>query len=275
MQFMATPPVNGALVHYLVYPADFCFKLPDHMTYEEGALIEPLALSIHGCTRGEVKVASRVLITGAGPVGLCTLLVAKASGATKVVVVDQRQNRLDIAKSMGADATFLANTPDLLDKLREYNFTHSIECSGANQLGTAMQVTGRAGRVVMLGRPASSELELPLQEAVDNEVDIVGAFRYHGQYPNALALVESGKVNVAGLVTHRFGMNEIQEAFEMADTGSDGAIKVMIYLEELSEDRRQSGNPPPSESSSQILKSPSRFSSAGFFSRGVLARVLK
>ena len=106
MQFCATPPVHGNLCRYYVHAADFCYKLPDNLSLEEGALMEPLAVGVHACRRAGVCIGKRVLICGAGPIGLVNLLTAKAMGASEVVITDIADNRLEVAKSMGADYVY-------------------------------------------------------------------------------------------------------------------------------------------------------------------------
>uniref|UniRef100_A0A6B2L8X4 Enoyl reductase (ER) domain-containing protein n=1 Tax=Arcella intermedia TaxID=1963864 RepID=A0A6B2L8X4_9EUKA len=230
--FLATPPVDGSLANYIEHAADFCYKMPDHMSFEEGALLEPLSVGVQACRRGGVAAGSHVLITGAGPVGLVSLLVAKASGATRVVVTDLMQNRLDVAKQLGADATFLSNDPRLLEKLAAFApITQTLECSGAEAaLTLAIRATCPGGKVLSIGRSAHPTQNIPLFEAADREVDICGSFRYHDTYPTALELVATGKVNVRPLVTHRFNLLQSQQAFETAEVGKDGAIKVAIQV---------------------------------------------
>ena len=106
MQFCATPPVHGNLCRYYVHAADFCYKLPDNLSLEEGALMEPLAVGVHACRRAGVCIGKRVLICGAGPIGLVNLLTAKAMGASEVVITDIADNRLEVAKSLGADHVY-------------------------------------------------------------------------------------------------------------------------------------------------------------------------
>ena len=96
MSFCATPPIDGNLCRYYVHAADFCYKLPDHMTLEEGALMEPLAVGVHACQRAGVSLGKKVLICGAGPIGLVNLLTAKAMGASEVVITDIADNRLKV-----------------------------------------------------------------------------------------------------------------------------------------------------------------------------------
>lgn len=105
MRFFATPPVHGTLARFVVHDADFCFKLPDNVSFEEGAFLEPLSVAIHACRRGNVQMGQRILILGAGPIGVLNLLTAKAIGAGKVVITDLDDGRLALAKKLGADAT--------------------------------------------------------------------------------------------------------------------------------------------------------------------------
>ena len=106
MQFCATPPVHGNLCKYYNHAADFCYKLPDNLSLEEGALMEPLAVGVHACRRAGVCIGKTVLICGAGPIGLVNLLTAKAMGASEVVLTDIADNRLEVAKSLGADHVY-------------------------------------------------------------------------------------------------------------------------------------------------------------------------
>jgi len=107
--FLATPPYDGSLATYIEHPATFCYKMPEHMSFEEGALLEPLSVGVQACRLSHVQAGSHVLITGAGPVGLVSLLVAKASGATKVIVVDLLENRLAVAKKNWSRCRFCLN----------------------------------------------------------------------------------------------------------------------------------------------------------------------
>jgi L-iditol 2-dehydrogenase len=97
MRFCATPPYDGNLCRYYAHAADFCYKLPDSMSLEEGALMEPLSVAVHACTRANVTIGKKVLVCGAGPIGLVNLLTAKAMGAEMVVVTDIAANRLEVS----------------------------------------------------------------------------------------------------------------------------------------------------------------------------------
>jgi len=236
MQFCATPPVHGNLSRYYVHAADFCYKLPDHMSLEEGALMEPLAVGVHACTRAGVCLGKKVLICGAGPIGLVNLLTAKAMGASEVIITDVMENRLEVAKSLGADHVYKvgigANAEDMAADVRRMlggDGSHvTIECSGVEasiRFGIFSTRSGGCLVLVGLGKP---EVTLPIVNAATREVDIRGIFRYSNCYSKAIDMVATGKVDVKPLITHRFKLEETVKAFETAKTGSGGAIKVMI-----------------------------------------------
>lgn len=235
MSFCATPPVDGNLARYYVHAADFCYKLPDHVSLDEGALLEPLAVGVHACKRANVNVDSIVLILGAGPIGLVSLLVAKAFGASKVLITDITQHRLDVAKKIGADYTLLTSPTDkdeeIVKKVTSIlgcEATVSMDASGAEQcVRVAIQATKPGGVAVLIGM-GTSEMKLPLANALIREVDIRGVFRYANDYGTALRMVADGKVNVRPLITHHFALEETLEAFDTAKSGQGNPIKIII-----------------------------------------------
>ncbi|KAL3866498.1 hypothetical protein ACJMK2_043792 [Sinanodonta woodiana] len=194
MKFCATPPYHGNLARYYVHAADFCFKLPDHVSTEEGALLEPLSVGVHACNRAGVTLGSRVLICGAGPIGLVNLLTARACGAAEVAITDLDQSRLDMAKKMGANHCIKVTTKDpreMAQKIEEAFGGEqpeiTIECSGAtSSVQTAIYATKSGGCVVLVGL-GLAEIPLPIVNAAVREVDIRGIFRYvNWQLPNCI-----------------------------------------------------------------------------------------
>ncbi|XP_065349064.1 sorbitol dehydrogenase-like [Cloeon dipterum] len=234
--FCATPPCHGNLCQYYTHAADFCFKLPDHVSLPEGALLEPLSVGVHACRRADVRLGSTVLVTGAGPIGLVSLLSAKAMGATNVIITDIMQNRLDLAKELGADHTILLDKDS--DETAIVKKIHAllgkepdktIECSGAeSSIRIAIQATKSGGVVVIVGM-GKPNVTIPLVNALVREVDIRGVFRYANCYPLALEMIASGKVDVKKLITHNYTLEQTLEAFENAKTGAGGAVKIMIH----------------------------------------------
>lgn len=234
--FCATPPHHGNMGRYYVHPADFCYKLPDNVSLEEGALLEPLSVGVHACRRGNVQVGSTVLILGCGPIGLVTLLTAKAMGASKVVITDIIESRLEVAKELGADYTVVVKPNDseehlseVITELLEDMPSITIDCSGfETTIKLGLKVTKPGGTLVVVGMGAA-EVKIPLISGLCKEVDIKGCFRYANDYESALAMVATGKVNVKRLITHNYKMEEVVKAFDTAHTGAGNAIKVMIH----------------------------------------------
>lgn len=234
--FCATPPVHGNLRRYYKHAADFCYKLPDNVTLEEGALMEPLSVGVHACKRAGIKIGSKVLILGAGPIGLVTLLVAKAMGASKVIITDIRQDKLDAAKKFGADEVYLVQR-DVTESDHIKNVhalfgeepDQTVDASGAqSSVRLALQVT-KAGGVIVLVGCGPPEIQVPLITALVKEIDIRGVFRYANDYADALELLASKKINVKPLITHNYKIEETVAAFDKAKSGESGIIKVMIH----------------------------------------------
>ncbi|XP_035686386.1 sorbitol dehydrogenase-like [Branchiostoma floridae] len=234
MEFCATPPVHGSLCKLYNHAADFCYKLPDHVSFEEGAMLEPLSVAVYTCQRGEVKVGSKVLIFGAGPIGLLCLLVAKTRGASSVAITDIDDYRLAVAKEYGADHVIKVSTNDsqalaqtIAAEMRGQPDV-SLECSGVDSsFVTAIHATRSGGVVVLVGR-GSLNVDVPIVNAAVREVDIRGVFRYCNNYPQALAMVASGQVDAKRLITHNFSLEESLKAFQTANSRESRAIKVMI-----------------------------------------------
>jgi L-iditol 2-dehydrogenase len=233
--FCATPPFHGNLRRYYTHDAAFCYKLPEHVTLEEGALLEPLSVGVHACRRAGVTLGSHVLICGAGPIGLVTLLVARSMGAAKIILTDLDANRLSVAKELGAtdvlQVSRTATAEELAKRIEQLMGCMpdvTIECSGAESSIRLAILSTKSGGCVQLVGLGAAEVKIPIVNAAVREVDIRGVFRYANCYPAALALVASGKVEVKRLITHRYKLEETLQAFETAKTGAGGAIKVMI-----------------------------------------------
>ncbi len=222
----------GALAQLLLHPASFCHPLPDAVSLEEGALLEPLNVALAAVRRGGVAPGHRVLVTGAGAVGLLTLMAARAAGAAHVTLTDVQPGRLALATQLGATEALNARERDVVAEVRDgalLPFDTTIECSGADAcIGVCIRAARSGGKCVLVGIGAHADATLPLADATGREVDLLGVFRYANLYPAAIALVASGAVDVKPLISHHFALADTASAFRAAMTASD-AVKVLIH----------------------------------------------
>ncbi|XP_046557224.1 sorbitol dehydrogenase-like [Haliotis rubra] len=231
------PKYCGNLTRYAIHGADLCFKLPDNISDEEGAIIEPLAVTVYACKRANIGMGDTVLICGSGSIGLLCLVTVLARGATTVLVTDIADEKLKVAKQAGATYTLnvrgmspkeaAAAIEDVLGGPADV----SMECTGVPScVSTAIYATTRGGNVTMVGMGDLVQ-EVPLGTAAMKEVDIRGILRYcHDDFSTAVSLVASGKVNVKPLITHRFPLEKTLEALQT--TASGVAVKVMVRCAE-------------------------------------------
>ncbi len=220
--FLATPPYDGALLEKLTIDARNLYPMPDAMTYEEGALLEPLSVGIWGCTRAGLVGGDDVLVTGAGPVGLLAAAAARALGAGTVTVTDRSDFRLGLAREMGFEV-------ERSDAAGEGTFDLLLECSGApGVLGQSMRRLRPAGRAAMIGMSKEDEIGLPLSQLNVNELTLSLVNRYNHTWPLAIELVASGRIDVAPLVTHHFTLAQTAEALTLAGRVSD-SVKAVVH----------------------------------------------
>jgi L-iditol 2-dehydrogenase len=220
----------GALCTLFNHDASFCYKLPDHVSLEEGAMFEPLCVALHSTTRAKVGMGMSVMITGAGPIGLMTALACKAAGATSISITDMVDAKLAKAKEIGVDFVYKANTADIVSLMENDNggkFDVCFECCGVpSALDVCIKSAESGGTVCVVANMKGATVPCALQEAARREVDIVGVYRYCNLYPTALNLVASGKVNLKPLLSRTFSLEEANDAFEYFATGEP--IKVII-----------------------------------------------
>ncbi len=231
--FLAAPPVHGAFCEYLAWPSDFLFKLPDSVSFDEGAMIEPLAVGLWAAKRGGVEAGDCVAVLGAGPIGLLTLQAASAEGATRIIVSDLEDGRLELAGHFGATDVIDASESDAADTVMELTGGRGVdvafECAGAvPTLQMAMRVVRDGGTVQLVGMPAEQHPEIPLYEIINRELDVRGLFRYVNCYPPAISLVATNRVRVEPLVTHHFDLDEAPEVMTFVHERRDGVVKAVI-----------------------------------------------
>ncbi len=229
--FMGTPPWHGAFREYVTWPADFVFRLPEGVSLEDGAMVEPLAVGVHACRRGGVQPGRSAAVLGAGPIGLLAAQAAAAYGAWPVVCTDVIPERLRLAEQLGLVAVD-ARAPEVVASVREAADGGAdvvIETAGAVQtMQQAMRMVRTGGVVVLVGMPPVDEATLPVMDQLAREYDVRSVFRYANAYPPALALIASGKVNLGALRTHEFPLAQTEEAMRLVIGSKSEAVKVLV-----------------------------------------------
>lgn len=235
MRFAATPPYDGTLAKYYKLPEDFCYKLPDSVSLEEGALVEPLAVGVHITRQGGVKPGQSVVVFGAGPVGLLCMAVAKAYGASKIVCVDINEDRLQFARKYAATHEFrsarVSAQENAANLIRECELGPGadviIDASGAEPcIQTAIHAL-RVGGTYVQGGMGKDEITWPITTMCAKELTVKGSFRYsQGDYETAVKFLETGDVKVKELITGSVKFEEAEKAFESVKKAE--GIKTLI-----------------------------------------------
>lgn len=227
VRFFATPPVDGVFSEYAVHPAAFCHPVPQSLSDDAAALLEPLSVAVAACRAGQVGLGSKVFVAGAGPVGLLVAQVARISGATAVVVTDTREERLEPATRYGATHTFpAADAPPAESAFPGGGYNVFIDATGAEPAVVAgLHRLGPRGRAVLVGMGADT-ISVPVQLVQSRELVITGTFRYANTWPTAIELAASGQVDLDGLVTSRHGLDDVKAALEAG--GQPGALKAVV-----------------------------------------------
>ncbi len=234
VKFYATPPYGGAFAEYASAPEQNVFVMPDEMSFEEGAMIEPLAVGMMAARMGEVTVQDTVAVLGAGPIGQMALQAAKTFGALEIHVTDVVDYRLEYAKKYGAKAIINVAKENLLERIMDLTDNEGvdvvIEASGAPQsIQQSVDIAKPGGRIVLVGYPPA-DVQMPLSKVIAKELRIQGIHRYANVYPTAMKAVSSGKAVLKPYVTNVFPLGKIKEAFEANISKTGNPMKIQITM---------------------------------------------
>lgn len=236
VEFLSTPPVNGLLRRYVNHPAIWCHKIGD-MSYEDGSLLEPLSVALAGMQRSGIKLGDPVVVCGAGPIGLITLLCCKAAGACPLLVTDIDEGRLQFAKelcpSVITHKVEMGKTAEeggqaIVAAMGGIEPAVTMECTGVeSSIAAAIWASKFGGKVFVIG-VGRNEINFPFMRCSTREIDLVFQYRYSNTWPRAIRLVQGGVIDLKKLVTHRYRLEDAIDAFNTAADPKTGAIKVQI-----------------------------------------------
>ncbi len=235
VEFLATPPYHGSLMNYIAFPENMAFKLSDNVSTKEGALVEPLAVGLHAAAQGGVRLGDKIVILGAGCIGLVTLLACKAYGATDVTVVDVIEKRLEVAKKLGATHVINARNENAVEKIAGLTggkgVDKVIETAGSEfTIKQTPYLVKRGGTIVLVGLAPKDIIEFDFMQIMTKEAEIKSVFRYRNLYPAAIGAIADGKIDVKGIVTHEFDFSDSQKAFDFVIENKNDVVKAVIKI---------------------------------------------
>ncbi len=234
VQFWATPPVHGVLTPHVIHPANYTFKLPDNVSFAEGAMVEPFAVGMQAAYKAGIKPGDTAIVLGAGPIGTMVAIAALAGGCALVIVGDLAQPKLDIAAQYQGVIPVNIREKDLVAEVSRltdgWGADVVFECSGSSRAWeTLMALPRPGGTVVAVGLPVTP-VSFNVSAAMTKELRIETVFRYAHQYDRAIALLASGKVDLKPLISHTFDFADSIKAFDRAVEARPTDVKLQIRM---------------------------------------------
>ena len=233
VRFWATPPVHGCLRETVVHPANLTFKIPDEMSFEQAALVEPSAVGVYSVERSGLRPGGTAVVIGAGTIGIVTALAADAAGCGKIYIIDVKQEKLDFVDSCFGDriTTINPNKRKVADVLADAGIPGAdavFEASGSPAVYTNItDLSAPGGVLVLIGMPPASVM-IDVVALQVKEISVEPIFRYVNVFPKTVSLIASGKLRVSPLVTKRYSMKDAVDAIEYAAAQPPSEVKVMI-----------------------------------------------
>lgn len=236
VRFWATPPVHGCLAPEIVHPANLTFRLPDTVSYAEGACVEPLAVGLQAATKARIQPGQVAVVLGAGTIGLVTALAALAAGCARVIITDVQPEKLDLAARYPGITPVNVAREDAMARVMEetegWGADVVFEASGAARAFEGMAALAcPGGCLVMIGIPGGP-VPMDIVAAQVKELRIEHVFRYAHIFPRALALMGSGRIDVKPLISRTFPFAQSVQAFEFAAQGRPDVVKTQISFEQ-------------------------------------------
>lgn len=233
--FWATPPIHGVLTPEVVHPANYTFRLPDNVSFAEGAMVEPFAVGMQAATKAGIKPGDTAVVIGAGPIGTMVALAALAGGCARVIIADIAQPKLDIAARYEAVIPVNVRETSLADEVRRltegWGADVVFECSGSPKAWeTVTDLPRPGGCIVVVGLPVEP-IRFDISTLSTKEIRIESVFRYAHQYERAIALIASGRVDLKPLISETFAFRDSVKAFERAAEGRPTDVKLQIRME--------------------------------------------
>ncbi len=238
--FWATPPVHGCLTAYVVHPEAFTYKLPDNVSFAEGALVEPFAIGMQAASKAKIAPGDVAVVIGSGTIGIMVALAALAGGCARVIVTDLVQEKLDIVGRYKGVTTINGRDKKLAEEVAgltdNWGADIVFEASGsAKAYDSIFDLVRPGGCVVLVGMPVDP-VPFDVVAACVKEARIETIFRYANVHARAIELIASGKVDLKPLISGTFPFDESVQAVERAASGRPGDVKLQIKMLQATEE---------------------------------------
>lgn len=233
LKFLGCPgQADGSLSAYIVMPENSCFPIPDHMTLDQAAISEPLAIGVYAVNRSKFTKGANIGILGFGPIGMSVLLPAITKGAGKVYVTDKIDGRLRIAHESGAEYAGNVTKTDVVKEIMELEpkgLDVVFECCGQKEaIDQAFDLLKPGGLLMLIGIPEFDRWSFPVDKGRHKEITIMNVRRQNGSVEETLEILENGTVDISKMPTHRFAFSDAKKAFDLVASYGDGVMKAMI-----------------------------------------------
>jgi threonine dehydrogenase-like Zn-dependent dehydrogenase len=219
------------MADYFVVDQRYVYKLPEQLSYENGALIEPLAVAVHAVNRAKIGLGEKVVIMGAGPIGILIAAVCKAAGAREIIISDISEARLETAVLMGATRTVNSRNESVLEVVREITggrgIGKSFECAGREETFVqAMSCLCKGGTATMVGIFEQPTIQIPASIFISQEITVQGSQGYCWDFETALSLTST--IDLGKIISHVFPLTDIDQAMKAALDPAQKAVKIIL-----------------------------------------------
>ncbi|QDT32872.1 Sorbitol dehydrogenase [Thalassoglobus polymorphus] len=223
---------HGAFAQYVAVPQNILYKIPEGLAFEHAAMIEAVSIAVHAANRAPVRLGDTAVIVGSGMIGLLVVQAIRLAGCSQVIAVDLDEDRLKLARELGADVTLNPQSDDVVAQIQSLTGGQgadiAIEVVGASvTIQTAIDATRKGGAITLVGNLAP-KVEVPLQAIVTRELTLYGSCASNGEYPACIDLLERGDIKVEPLITAKASLEEGPDYFARLYKGEPGAMKVII-----------------------------------------------
>ncbi len=235
LKFMGNPgETHGVLCEYIVLPAKNCYPIPDSMTLDQAAFVEPLSIGYYAASLAGSVSGKTIVVLGSGPIGLSTLMSLRINNPAKIFVTDLFENRLKAARQCGADWTGIPTRQDVVSEILQQQplgIDYVFECAGEHKtLDQAIAMLKPGGTLIIIGIPRGDRVNLSIDKMRRKELRLINVRRQNDCVDPAIDLIAHQKININPLITHHFSFDEIKKAFQLFAGYKDGVIKAVIHL---------------------------------------------